>query len=244
MKVLILAGGKGSRFREETDIKPKPMIEINGKPIIFHIIEHYVNYGYKDFVILGGYKLNYFFEYFENLNFTKKDNVFTTKENLRITILDTGVDTATGGRIKRAEDLINEENFLLTYGDGLSSVNIEELVNFHIKNNRIATVTAVRPPARFGSLTINDDIVTSFGEKVQSKEGWINGGFFVLNKKIFNFLKDDETIFEQFPLEELAKTANLLAYKHKGFWYPIDTIREKEIVESLFKDDKLPWLND
>ena len=244
MKVLILAGGKGTRFREETDVKPKPMIEVSGKPIILHIIEHYVSYGYKDFVVLAGYKLDYFFEYFNNSKFVNKDNVFKTKDNLTITILDTGVETGTGGRIKRAENLIDEENFLLTYGDGLSSVNIEELVNFHIKNNKIATVTAVRPPARFGSLTINDSLVTSFGEKVQSKEGWINGGFFVLNKEVFNYINDDEVTFEQGPLEELAKKSNLVAYKHKGFWYPIDTIREKEIVESLIKDDKLPWLND
>ncbi len=244
MKVLILAGGKGTRFREETDVKPKPMIEVSGKPIILHIIEHYVSYGYKDFVILAGYKLDYFFEYFNNSKFVNKDNVFKTKDNLTITVLDTGVETGTGGRIKRAENLIDEENFLLTYGDGLSSVNIEELVNFHIKNNKIATVTAVRPPARFGSLTINDSLVTSFGEKVQSKEGWINGGFFVLNKEVFNYINDDEVTFEQGPLDELAKKSNLVAYKHKGFWYPIDTIREKEIVESLIKDDKLPWLND
>ena len=244
MKVLILAGGKGTRFREETDVKPKPMIEVSGKPIILHIIEHYVSYGYKDFVILAGYKLDYFFEYFNNSKFVNKDNVFKTKDNLTITVLDTGVETGTGGRIKRAEHLIDEESFLLTYGDGLSSVNIEELVNFHIKNNKIATVTAVRPPARFGSLTINDSLVTSFGEKVQSKEGWINGGFFVLNKEVFNYINDDEVTFEQGPLDELAKKSNLVAYKHKGFWYPIDTIREKEIVESLIKDDKLPWLND
>tara|TARA_B100001741_G_C16488924_1_gene568717 strand:- start:9 stop:743 length:735 start_codon:yes stop_codon:yes gene_type:complete len=244
MKVLILAGGKGTRFREETDVKPKPMIEVSGKPIILHIIEHYVSYGYKDFVVLAGYKLDYFFEYFNNSKFVNKDNVFKTKDNLTITVLDTGVETGTGGRIKRAENLIDEENFLLTYGDGLSSVNIEELVNFHIKNNKIATVTAVRPPARFGSLTINDSMVTSFGEKVQSKEGWINGGFFVLNKEVFNYINDDEVTFEQGPLDELAKKSNLVAYKHKGFWYPIDTIREKEIVESLIKDDKLPWLND
>tara|TARA_B100000965_G_C19592474_1_gene758572 strand:+ start:2347 stop:3081 length:735 start_codon:yes stop_codon:yes gene_type:complete len=244
MKVLILAGGKGTRFREETDVKPKPMIEISGKPIILHIIEHYVSYGYKDFVVLAGYKLDYFFEYFNNSKFVNKDNVFKTKDNLTITVLDTGVETGTGGRIKRAEHLIDEESFLLTYGDGLSSVNIEELVNFHIKNNKIATVTAVRPPARFGSLTINDSMVTSFGEKVQSKEGWINGGFFVLNKEVFNYINDDEVTFEQGPLDELAKKSNLVAYKHKGFWYPIDTIREKEIVESLIKDDKLPWLND
>lgn len=244
MKVLILAGGKGTRFREETDVKPKPMIEVSGKPIILHIIEHYVSYGYKDFVVLAGYKLDYFFEYFNNSKFVNKDNVFKTKDNLTITVLDTGVETGTGGRIKRAENLIDEENFLLTYGDGLSSVNIEELVNFHIKNNKIATVTAVRPPARFGSLTINDSLVTSFGEKVQSKEGWINGGFFVLNKEVFNYINDDEVTFEQGPLDELAKKSNLVAYKHKGFWYPIDTIREKEIVESLIKDDKLPWLND
>ena len=244
MKVLILAGGKGTRFREETDVKPKPMIEVSGKPIILHIIEHYVSYGYKDFVVLAGYKLDYFFEYFNNSKFVNKDNVFKTKDNLTITVLDTGVETGTGGRIKRAEHLIDEESFLLTYGDGLSSVNIEELVNFHIKNNKIATVTAVRPPARFGSLTINDSLVTSFGEKVQSKEGWINGGFFVLNKEVFNYINDDEVTFEQGPLDELAKKSNLVAYKHKGFWYPIDTIREKEIVESLIKDDKLPWLND
>ncbi len=244
MKVLILAGGKGTRFREETDVKPKPMIEVSGKPIILHIIEHYVSYGYKDFVVLAGYKLDYFFEYFNNSKFVNKDNVFKTKDNLTITVLDTGVETGTGGRIKRAEHLIDEESFLLTYGDGLSSVNIEELVNFHIKNNKIATVTAVRPPARFGSLTINDSMVTSFGEKVQSKEGWINGGFFVLNKEVFNYINDDEVTFEQGPLDELAKKSNLVAYKHKGFWYPIDTIREKEIVESLIKDDKLPWLND
>lgn len=245
MKALILAGGKGTRFMEETDIKPKPMIEIDGKPLIIHIIDHYVKHGIKDFIILGGYKIDYFFKYFENQKLKDADEYFYIREDIKIKILDTGIETATGGRIKQAKKYLDEP-FLMTYGDGLSNVNITELINYHESHNKLATVTAVRPPARFGSLTIENDIVIDFGEKIQSKEGWINGGYFVLDNKVLEYIENDSTAFEDSPLENLSQSHNLLAFKHKGFWYPVDTIREKQTLEKFIKDNhgKIPWAND
>tara|TARA_B100001758_G_C18386642_1_gene600516 strand:+ start:1201 stop:1935 length:735 start_codon:yes stop_codon:yes gene_type:complete len=244
MKALILAGGKGTRFMEETNIRPKPMIEINGKPIILHIINHYKNFGINDFIILAGYKVESFSEYFSESGYQKDGELYIDSDGAKIQIFDTGIETQTGARIKKAKNLIHESTFLLTYGDGISNVNITNLIDFHKSNKKIATVTAVRPPARFGSLTIVDKTVVNFGEKIQSNEGWINGGFFILNKEVFDYIEDGETvIFEKKPLEKLTKTGNLAAFCHEGFWYPLDTLREKQILEEFIANNngKLPW---
>ena len=243
MKALILAGGKGTRFLEETNTRPKPMIEINGKPMLLHIIEQYIRFGIFEFIILGGYKIEVIHNYFKNKKLNNDGDYFYKEKGITIKILETGLETQTGGRVKKAKDYL-DDTFLLTYGDGLANVNISESIKFHEKQNRLATVTAVRPPARFGSLTIDGESVISFGEKISTNEGWINGGFFVLNKKVLNFIDGDETIFEIKPLEELASSNNLSAFKHNGFFYPVDTIREKEIVENLISNNKLSWLND
>lgn len=245
MKVLILAGGKGTRFLEETFIKPKPMIEICGTPLLIHIINHYSHFGLKEFIILAGYKHEYIFEYFKKLDYQFKNDIFLTKDNLKIQILNTGEDTLTGGRVKQAQDLVGD-TFLLTYGDGLANVNILNLIKFHNSNNALATVTAVRPPARFGSLTIDGSKVVKFGEKLQSSEGWINGGFFVLNRKVIEYIESYDTAFESEPLEQLSKSSNLNAFKHDGFWFPVDTLREKINLESFVKSNNgiLPWKND
>ncbi len=243
MKALILAGGKGTRFLEETNTRPKPMIEINGKPMLLHIIEQYIRFGIFEFIILGGYKIEVIHNYFKNEKLNNDGDYFYKEKDITIKILETGLETQTGGRVKKAKDYL-DDTFLLTYGDGLANVNISESIKFHEKQNRLATVTAVRPPARFGSLTIDCESVISFGEKISTNEGWINGGFFVLNKKVLNFIDGDETIFEKKPLEELASSNNLSAFKHNGFFYPVDTIREKEIVENLISNNKLSWLND
>tara|TARA_B100000575_G_C23133456_1_gene657910 strand:- start:2432 stop:3163 length:732 start_codon:yes stop_codon:yes gene_type:complete len=243
MKALILAGGKGTRFLEETNLRPKPMIEINGKPMLLHIIEQYIRYDIFEFIVLGGYKIEVIHNYFKNQKLNDIGDYFYQDKSVTIKVLDTGLETQTGGRIKRAKDYLSD-TFLLTYGDGLANVNISESIEFHLKQNKLATVTAVRPPARFGSLTIDGDSVISFGEKISTNEGWINGGFFVLNKEILNFIDSDETIFEKKPLESLSSSNNLSAFKHNGFFYPVDTIREKEIVENLILNNKLSWIND
>lgn len=228
---LILAGGKGTRFSEYTDKIPKPMIEAKNKPLLIHIMNIYLNQGVKKFIILSGYKSDYIKNYFE----TNK-NEFS---NIELTVLDTGLETQTGGRVKKAINLISDEYFYLTYGDGLGNINLESLTKFHFKNETIGTLTAVRPPARFGSLEINSDsYVSEFGEKNNANEGWINGGFFVLNKKISQYIEDDSTPLEKAPLEHLAKIKQLKAFKHDGFWRPVDTIRELEILESEM-DQKL-----
>lgn len=245
MQALILAGGKGTRFMEETVVKPKPMIEICDKPILFHIIDHYSFFGVDEFIILAGYKIEYIIDYFNKQNLKYKHGAYVTDKNLKIKVLDTGNETMTGGRIKRASEFINEK-FFLTYGDGLANVNLNNLKEFHNSKNTLATVTAVRPPARFGSLTIKDSKVIEFGEKHQSKEGWINGGFFVLSKQVIDLIEDDSIAFEQFPLEFLASSGNLSAYKHEGFWYPVDTLREKLTLEKYVEDNNgsIPWAND
>ena len=242
MKALILAGGKGTRIMEETITKPKPMIEINSVPLIFHIIDYYSEYGINEIFILAGYKMNYFIEYFEKNGFIKKGEFFEFNNKTKVCVLDTGDETSTGGRILLAKEYV-DDNFLLTYGDGLSNVNIQKLVSFHNKRSQLATVTAVRPPARFGSLTIVEDLVINFGEKIQSKEGWINGGFFVLNKKVIDYIPDLNTPFEDTPLEKLSIDKELNAFQHTGFWYPVDTLREKLVLENLIleNDGKLPW---
>ena len=240
MKALILAGGKGTRFREETVTKPKPMIEINGTPMLIHIINHYRHYGLRDFVVLAGFKIEYIEKYFSDKFKHIKDKEFEYKDS-KISILDTGVETMTGGRIKKAIEEFELDEFMLTYGDGIADVNIDELYKFHNKNKFIGTVTAVRPPARFGSIVIENNKVKKFGEKSQADEGWINGGFFILNNKIKSYIDNEYTVFEKEPLENLTKEGQLGSYVHTGFWQPVDTIREKELLEEKLKNMNLQW---
>lgn len=236
---VILAGGKGTRFKELTDSIPKPMIKLLKKPLLLHIINHYVAYDIKNIYVLTGYKHNYIVDYFSKNYKEIKKNTYEYKNESKIYIQNTGLNTMTGGRIKRVIDEINEDNFYLTYGDGLSDVNIDSLRKHFIRRKTIATVTAVRPPARFGSLSIQEGKVMKFGEKNQTSEGWINGGYFVLNKAIKKYLRNDEEIFEKYPLEKLAKLKNLSAYKHRGFWQCVDTIRELELLEKAVKEKEL-----
>lgn len=227
MKVVILAGGFGTRLSEYTDSIPKPMIPIGKKPIIEHIMETYSLYGYKEFVVALGYKGKVIKSYFKNL-----------KKNWKIDLVDTGSETLTGGRIKRLENIIKDETFFLTYGDGLCNINIDKLLKFHKKNKKIVTVTAVRPPARFGSLTIKKNKVIEFNEKVIKGDTWINGGYFVMEPKIFKFLKGDNEILEKKPLEKLAKISELYAYKHYGFWACMDHKIDKDRLDEMCRKKK------
>ena len=254
MKVIILAGGLGTRLGSLTDSTPKPMVMIDNKPIIWHIMSIYSKFGINDFVIALGYKgdviKDYFLNYKEKLSDFKintksgKVNFFNeTEEDWNINLVDTGLDTMTGGRIKRLKDFIDEENFLLTYGDGLSNVNILDLINFHNSHGKMATVTAVRPYARFGEIIIESKSVKSFKEKPQTDRGWINGGFFVLNKKFFDFIDNDASVLEADPLEKITSMNEFMAYKHEGFWQCMDTPRDKDFLESVSKGNKeYPWL--
>ena len=228
MKVVILAGGFGTRIAEYTKTIPKPMIKIKNKPIIHHIMDHYSKYGYKDFYIALGYKGNIIKKYF------KKNKI----PGWNINLIETGRNTMTGGRLKRLKKIINNETFHLTYGDGLSNVNLKKLVNFHKKNKKIATLTAVRPPARFGAVKIKNTRVLYFKEKSKLDEGWINGGFFVMEPKIFKFIKNDKTFLEKEPLVSISKKKELLAFKHSGFWQCMDTKRDKDLLEKIFKPRK------
>lgn len=242
MNVLILAGGKGTRFREETVIKPKPMIEINGVPMLLHIINHYNHYGFKKFTVLGGFKIDYIHDYSSDTFSQIETNTYKYKDS-EVTILDTGLDTMTGGRIKKAIEAIDDEEFMLTYGDGISNVNLQTLYDFYKNNNFLGVVTAVRPPARFGRLKIKSETVVEFGEKNQADEGWINGGFFVLNKEIKNYIDSEITVFEKEPLENLSNDNKLGAFLHEGFWQCCDTIREKELLEEKIKLEGLDYEN-
>ena len=226
MKVVILAGGLGTRLSEYTKKIPKPMVKINKKPIIFHIMKHYAKFGFKDFFIAAGYKQNVLKNYFRNINLGWKIN-----------IIDTGSETMTGGRLKRLKKYLKNETFLLTYGDGLSDVNINKLIKFHKKNKGFATLTAVRPPARFGAIKIKGKKVTYFKEKSKLNEGWINGGFFVFDKEIFNYIKNDQTFLEKEPLSKIGSLKKLNAFKHNGFWQCMDTVRDKEILEKALKNN-------
>ncbi len=253
MKVLILAGGLGTRISEETHLKPKPMVEIGGKPILWHIMKMYSHYGYNDFVILLGYKGYVVKEYFKNYFLHQSDITVDLSENKttihkisaepwKITLLDTGVNTLTGGRVLRAKDYIGNEPFMLTYGDGVSNVNIEELVSYHKSHSGCITMTSVQPEGRFGALIINNNNeVTSFMEKPKGDGAWINGGFFVCNPKVLEYIEGDETIFEKDPLENMAKDGELFAYKHKGFWKPMDTLRDKNQLEEMYLTNKALW---
>ena len=242
-KLVILAGGRGTRFIEETHLTPKPMINIGGIPIILHIMKYYNYFGVKEFIICGGYKVENIKKFFLNLNnfindieidYKMNEISFLTKNNLdwKVKIIDTGLHTMTGGRIKKIKKyLINDENFYLTYGDGLSNVNIRKLSKFHIAHKKIATLTMVIPPAKFGTVEVDKDIVTNFQEKPKGDNKLINGGFFVLNNKIFNFIKNDKSIFEEHVIKELIKLKELQAYKHTGFWQSMDSLKDKIDLE-------------
>ena len=246
-KLVILAGGRGTRFIEETHLTPKPMINIGGIPIILHIMKYYNYFGVKEFIICGGYKVENIKNFFLNLNnfindieidYKTNEISFLTKNNLnwKVKIIDTGLHTMTGGRIKKIKKyLINDENFYLTYGDGLSNVNIRKLSKFHIDHKKIATLTMVIPPAKFGTVEVDKEIVTNFQEKPKGDNKLINGGFFVLNNKIFNFIKNDKSIFEEHVIKELIKLKELQAYKHTGFWQSMDSLKDKIDLEELWK---------
>ena len=220
MKVVILAGGFGTRLSEYTKLIPKPMVKINGKPILLYIIKHYLKYGFNDFYIALGYKGNLIKNYF-------KKNKF----NCKINLIDTGLKTLTGGRLKRLKKILENETFLLTYGDGVANINLKRLISFHKKSNNFATLTAVRPPARFGGIKINNQKVKYFKEKSKLDEGWINGGFFVMEPEIFKYIKNDKTILERYPLEKVCEIKKLGAFKHYGFWQCMDTLRDKKLLE-------------
>lgn len=255
MKVLILAGGYGTRFSEETDVKPKPMIQIGGQPILWHIMKMYSQYGFNDFVILLGYKSYVIKEYFANYFLHQSDITIDISNNevkilnnnsepWRITLLDTGLDTMTGGRILRAKHAIGNEPFMLTYGDGVSDVNIGELVAFHKKHGKAITMTSVQPEGRFGSMSIDSENhgVSTFMEKPKGDGNWINGGFFVCEPKVLDYIKEgDRTVWERSPLENLAKDGELFAYKHSGFWQPMDTLREKIVLNELWEKGQAKW---
>lgn len=252
MKVIILAGGLGTRLSEETIKIPKPMVEIGGVPILLHIMNIYASYGFTDFVIACGYKGEmikaYFQNYFlHNSNFIihlkdgRHEVLDTQTPDWRVSVIDTGFNTMTGGRLRRLKKWINQERFMLTYGDGVADVNLKSLLAFHLKHGKPATVTAVRPPARFGGLVILENKVLEFSEKPQTGEGWINGGFFVFEPDVLDYIEDDQTILEREPLEKLAAQGQLMAFHHEGFWQPMDTLREKSLLESLWAEGKAPW---
>lgn len=254
MKVVILAGGLGTRISEESYLKPKPMIEIGDKPILWHIMKIYSYYGFNDFIICLGYKGYCIKEFFANYFLHKSDVTFDfSKHNQvevhneivepwRVTLVDTGLETMTGGRIKRIQKYIGDETFLLTYGDGVSNLPIDKVVEFHRKHGKWATVTAVQPSGRYGALNIEVDYqVCEFQEKPKGDGSWVNGGFFVLEPEVFNYLQGDQTIWEKEPLERIAEDNQLMAYKYKDFWYSMDTMRDKNHLEDLWKNDKAPW---
>lgn len=251
MKAVILAGGFGTRISEETSIKPKPMIEIGGMPILWHIMKIYSSYGINDFILCCGYKGYIIKEYFANYFLHNSDVTFDIAQNKmevhqkfvepwKITLIDTGINTMTGGRLKRVEKYLDDETFCFTYGDGLSDVNISKLISFHKKRKIAATLTAVQPPGRYGILHLTKDNVDSFVEKPQGDGSWINGGFFVLEPRIIDYIDGDDSVWEREPLQRLAKEGQLLAYKHKGFWHSVDTLRDKNYLEQLWKSNP-PW---
>ncbi|MBM3130778.1 MAG: glucose-1-phosphate cytidylyltransferase [Chloroflexi bacterium] len=252
MKVAILAGGLGTRLSEETVLKPKPMVEIGGKPILWHIMQIYAAYGFKEFVIALGYKGEIIKDYFLNYHYHARDltvrlgdgNVAVhnhSGEDWIVHLLDTGLETDTGGRVKRIVQFIGNETFMLTYGDGVSDLNIHRLVEFHRCHGKLATVTAVRPPARYGSIVFDGDLVTRFAEKPQVGEGWINGGFFVLEPAVVNYIPSDDTNWAVEPMERLAVEGQLAAYRHADFWQCMDTLRDVRLLEDLWATGQAPW---
>jgi len=254
MKVLILAGGLGTRLAEETSLKPKPMVEIGGKPILWHIMKTYSYYGFNDFVILLGYKGYIIKEYFANyflhqsdisvdIKTGKIEILNTTSEAWKITLVDTGLDSMTGGRIKRVESLIGDNSFLLTYGDGVANVDINKLVSFHKSHGKALTITSAKPEGRFGALKINDENqVIEFKEKPEGDGSWINAGYFVCEPKVFEYINyGDMTVFEKEPLQELAKNGEIFTYKHDNFWKPMDTLNDKNMLNQLWDENKAHW---
>jgi glucose-1-phosphate cytidylyltransferase len=253
MKVVILAGGLGTRISEETDIRPKPMVEIGGKPIIWHIMKIYASHGFHEFVVCLGYKGFVIKEYFANLFLHQSDVTIDLEnnhikvhnrenDNWKITLVDTGKDTLTGGRIKRIQPFIGNETFMLTYGDGLSNVNLTELLNFHKKHGKSCTVTSVKPEGRFGVLRITkDNQVTQFNEKSKEDVAWINGGFFVCEPTVFNLLDGDSSVWEREPLETLSEMGELQGFKHSGFWKPMDSLKDKNDLNRLWDSADAPW---
>ena len=251
MKVIILAGGFGTRFSEYTNTIPKPMITIGGKPILWHIMQTYAKFGHKDFYLALGYKAelikDYFLNYISlNANFTIElgsGNILShqlDQVDWKVTLVDTGDKTMTGGRLKRMKEFIGDEPFMLTYGDGVTDINLDEVLKFHRSHGKLVTMSAVRPAARFGELELEGDVVRSFKEKPQMHEGWINGGFFIIEPKFFDFIDDDSTLLEREPLEKATKLGELMAYKHKGFWHCMDTKRDHDLLESLWRSGA-PW---
>ena len=257
MKAVILAGGYGTRISEESGIRPKPMVEIGGKPILWHIMKLYSSHGINDFIICCGYKGYVIKEFFTNyfvqmsdisidMSINKMEILKNSVEPWKVTLVDTGEGTMTGGRLRRVADYIGNETFCLTYGDGVSDVNISESIDFHKKNGRMATLTAVQQPGRFGAFTLHEgqNSVPSFREKPKGGEienAWINGGFFVVEPKCIDYITDDATVWEREPLEILAKTNQLGAYRHTGFWQPMDTLRDKQTLEAMLVNDTAPW---
>lgn len=254
MKVAILAGGVGTRLVEETEVKPKPMVEIGGRPILWHIMKHYAHYGLKEFVIALGYKGEVIKKYmvdYCSLNSNLTVNLGNGRVDVHngnghihdwtVELIDTGQATLTGGRIKRLEPYVNNGTFMLTWGDGVSDVNLNDLLAFHRSHGRLATLTSVRPPARFGYLELDGSQVTEFSEKPQTKEGWINGAFFVLEPGVFDYIEGDSTQWEREPLERLAKDGQLMAYQHNSFWQCMDTLRDKVLLENLWRSGNPPW---
>lgn len=252
MKVVILAGGLGTRISEETGVKPKPMVEIGGKPIIWHIMKLYSAFGLNDFIVCLGYKgyviKEYFANYYlhmSNVTFDMAHNKIEVHQNnaepWRVTLVDTGEATMTGGRLKRIKPFVGEEDFCCTYGDGVADIDITELLAFHRAQNTLATVTAAQPPGRFGSLVLRDSKVTAFQEKPQGDGAWINGGFFVLSPKTLDFIEGDDTIWEKEPMELLATQNQMSAFMHRGFWQPMDTLRDKNHLEELWASGRAPW---
>jgi glucose-1-phosphate cytidylyltransferase len=252
MKVGILAGGLGTRLAEETEVLPKPMIEIGGKPILWHIMKHYAHHGFSDFVIALGYKgeiiKRYMVEYCSlasnltvHLGEGRVELHEGERENWTAELIETGFYTSTGGRIKRLAPYLDDGTFLLTWGDGVSDLDLEDLLAFHRSHGRLATLTAVRPAARFGHMELDDDVVTEFSEKPQTGEGWINGAFFVLEPGVFDYVEGDDTQWELEPLENLAKDGQLMAYRYSGFWQCMDTLRDKKTLERLWETGEAPW---
>jgi len=254
MKVAILAGGLGARLAEETETKPKPMVEIGGNPILWHIMMHYAYYGFKDFIIALGYKGEYIKKYmvdycrlYNNLTVNMQNGDVKVHDGdgyivaWTVELIDTGRDTMTGGRIKRLAPYLGNETFMLTWGDGVSDVNLRDLLNFHKSHGKLATLTAVRPSARFGHLNLDGDMIIEFSEKPQTSEGWINGAFFVLEPGVFDYIDGDMTMWEKKPLEQLAKDGQLVAYRHSSFWQCMDTLRDKRRLDTMCQDGNPPW---
>ena len=253
MKAVILAGGLGTRISEESHLKPKPMIEIGSFPILWHILKIFYHQGIDEFIICAGYKQNVIKEYFANYYLHRSDITFdftdgqsikvhsSTSEKWKITVVDTGFKTMTGGRVKKIREMIGNEPFILTYGDGVSDIDINKLIAFHKEHGKLATLTAVHPVGRFGILDLKGDAVVNFGEKTESKTDWINGGYMVLDPKVIDYIEGDDTTFEKEPLNRLSSEGQLMAYKHPGFWQCMDTMRDKQILDELWESDKAPW---